>query len=495
MRALRSSRGSGRVLIFLPLSLPGVALLAGCKVGPNYKRPDVTVQSNWSRPTKTPASVVDDASPPAAWWATLHDPKLDSLVQRASYANLSLSIATSRIREARAQRSIAAGGLLPRVGASGGYTYNRGAGPLFPVNTGDYQFYTSGFDAVWEADIFGGIRRSVEAAQADLEAQEDARRGVLVSIVAEVARNYVELRTTQQRLIIANANIRTQSESLDVAKRLNAAGIVSDLDVTRARAELTQTQSEVPAFEIQEKAAIHQLGILLGEAPQALMAELRPIGPIPAPARRVPIGLPSELLRRRPDVRQVERQLAAAVARIGVAEADLYPKVTLTGDFGFGAQQPADVFNWSNRFVSVGPAVRWELFQGGRILANIEARKAIRQEMLDQYRLTILTALREVEDALTAFNRRQEQFNFLSQSVESSRASVRIASERYAGGTIDYLSLLDAQRAQLKAEDAMVVSQGEITLNLIALYKAIGGGWEAFERDEHPTTAASPLRR
>lgn len=252
MRALRSSRAPGRVLVFLPLSLSGVALFAGCTMGPNYKRPDVAVQSKWSRPVSTPASIVDDASPPPTWWAMLNDPKLDSLVQRAAHGNLTLSIAKSRIREARAQRSVAAGGLLPRVGASGDYTFNHGAGPLFPVDTGNYQFYTSGFDAVWEADLFGGIRRSVEAAQAELQAQEDARRGVLVSIVAEVARNYVELRTTQQRLMIANANIQTQSESLKVAKRLNAAGIVSDLDVTRARAELTQTQSEVPALDIQQ---------------------------------------------------------------------------------------------------------------------------------------------------------------------------------------------------------------------------------------------------
>ena len=305
-----------------------------------------------------------------------------------------------------------------------------------------------------------------------------------------MARNYVELRRTQQRLIIAKANIQTQSESLEVAERLNVAGIVSDLDVARARTELTQTQSQAPALEIQEKAAIHQLAILLGEEPQALIAELQEPVPIPTTPRRVPIGLPSELLRRRPDVRQVERQLAAATAQIGVAEADLYPKLTLTGDLGVAAEQPGNVFNWSNRYVTVGPAVRWELFQGGRILANIEAHQAIRQEILDQYRLTILTALREVEDALTAFNRRQEQFTFLRQSAESSRESLRIASERYAGGTIDYLSLLDAQRTALNAQDAMAVSQGEITLNLIALYKAIGGGWEAIEQEDRPTTAA-----
>jgi NodT family efflux transporter outer membrane factor (OMF) lipoprotein len=457
-------------------------------VGPNYTKPQIRVPTQWAQapatqPSSTQSSttqttLVDETSPPADWWVTLGDAKLDSLVRRAWQENLDVRVATSRILEARASRSIAAGGLFPSVVATGSYDFNRANGPLFPVKSADYNFYATGFDAVWEADLFGGVRRSVEAAQADLESQEDARRGVLVSVVAEVARNYVELRTAQQRVIISKANIQIQRESFDVASRLNAAGIVSDLDVSRARAELTQTESDIPALEIQEKAAIHQLGILLGQSPQSLMADLEAPGMIPAPAGPVPIGLPSELLRRRPDVRQVERQLAAATARIGVAEADLYPQLTLTGDFGVGGQQPGNLFNWSNRYVGVGPAVRWQLFEGGRIVANIDAHRAIRQELLDQYKLTILVALRETADALISFNRRQTQFDLLTQSVASNRDSVRIASARYSSGTIDYLTLLDTQRSLLKAQDAATVSQGDISLSLIALYKAIGGGWE-----------------
>jgi NodT family efflux transporter outer membrane factor (OMF) lipoprotein len=442
------------------------------------------VQHTWTHPPTTQASVVDEATPPSAWWTTLNDPKLNSLVQSACNGNLSVSIAKSRIAEARAERSVAVGGLFPSVGASGSYSYNRADGPLFPVETHDYQFYSSGFDAVWEADIFGGVRRSVEASQDELEAQQDAERGAVVSVAAEVARSYVELRTTQQRILIANANIQTQSDTLDLAKRLNTSGIVSDLDVTRAQAELTQTESLVPLLEIQEKGLIHQLGILLGESPEALSAQLEPAGPIPAAPRRVPIGLPSQLLRRRPDVREVERQLAAATAQIGVAEADLYPQVTLTGDFGVGAEDFGRMFNWSNRFVGVGPSVRWQLLEGGRILANIDAHKAIRQELIDQYKLTILIALRETADSLVALDNEQKQFNLLSQSVQSNEDSVRIASELYAGGTVGYLSLLDAQRSLLRTQDAMAQSQGEVTLSVIALYKAIGGGWEKVEREE-----------
>jgi len=479
------------IRIFAKL-ITAVALSAatvGCMVGPNYKKPDIGVHNAWTPPATTQTSVVDEATPPGDWWATLKDPELNSLVQRASGGNLNVRIAKSRIAEARAERSVAAGALLPSVGADGSYSFNHGTGPLFPAVTNDYQFYTTGFDAVWEADIFGGIRRSVEAAQADLEAEHDAERGAVVSLVAEVARNYVELRTTQQRTIIANANVRIQSETLDLAKRLNAAGIVDNLDITRAQAELDQTRSQLPVLDIQEKASIHQLGILLGESPEALEAELQTPGPIPSPPRRVRIGLPSQLLRRRPDVRQVERQLAAATAQIGVAEADLYPQVTLTGDFGVGAEDFGRMFTWSSRYIGAGPGVRWELFEGGRIIANIDAHKAIRQELLDQYKLTILTALRETADALVSFDRQQEQFNLLAQSLESTRESVRIARDHYANGTIDYLTLLDTERSLLAAQDAATVSQGDITLNLITLYKAIGGGWEQIEEEE----TASPI--
>lgn len=480
-----------RVRLRIGQILPGGLLLAGCTVGPNYKRPQVSASPSWAHSPATQASVIAEDAPPADWWSTLGDPQLNVLVREACRGNLSVSIAKSRIAEARAGLGIAASNLFPNVGGGGGYSFNRASGPLFPAVTHDYQFYAAGFDALWEADVFGGVRRSIEAAADDLQAQRDAERGAVVSVVAEVARSYVQLRTTQQRIQIANANIQTQSETLDLARRLNAAGIVSNLDTTRAQAELAQTQSEVPLLQIQEKAFIHELAILLGQPPEALTARLEAPGPIPAPPRRVPIGLPSDLLRRRPDVRQVEGQLAAATARIGVAEAYLYPQFTLTGEFGVGAEDFGRLFNWSSRYVGVGPSVRWELFEGGRILANIDAHKAIRQELLDQYKLTILLALRETADSLVSFDKRQEQFNRLSQSVQSAKESVRIARDQYANGTIGYLSLLDAQRSLLKAQDAMAESQGEVTLSMIALYKAIGGGWEQIEQQDNAHQVAA----
>jgi len=466
------------------------ACCSGCTVGPNYKRPEVPVQNRWAQMSSNLATTIDETSPPADWWVTLSDEKLSSLVWRAWRGDLDIRIAKSRIEESRAFRAIATSGLYPSLGASGSYDFYRANGPFFPVETGDYNFYLAGFDAVWEADIFGGIRRNIEAAQDDLEAQVEAKRGAMVSVFAEVARNYVELRAAQQRQIIVQANISTQAETLALAKRLKAAGIVSDLDITRAQTELTQTKSQLPVLKIEEKSAIHQIGVLLGEAPEALERELQQPGPVPSPRTRVPIGLPSELLQRRPDVREVERELAAATARIGVAEADLYPKVTLTGDLGVGSQQFGSLFNWSNRYVGIGPSIEWQLFEGGRIVANIDAHRAIRQELLDDYKLTILSALGETENALVSLNQRQEEYQLVEQSVESSRESVRIASDRYAGGTVDYLTLLDAQRSLLETEDTLVVSQGDIALSVIALYKAIGGGWEKMEQREKTVVAA-----
>ena len=284
--------------------------------------------------------------------------------------------------------------------------------------------------------------------------------------------------------------MKTERQTLDLAKRLYEAGLVGQLDVTRAQAEVATTESQLPILEIQAKSSIHQLGILLGESPSALLQQLSIRVNVPSPPRRVPIGLPSDLLKRRPDVRQVERQLASATAQIGVAEAELYPQFSLTGEVGLGAEPPdINLFNWGGRAISIGPTVRWELFQGGRILANVDAHKAVRQELLEQYKLTILTAIGEVEDSLVAFQRQQDQYDLLGQSVASNQASVRISTEQYSEGTVGFLTVLDAQRTLLETQDAQAVSRGNIDLSMISLYKAVGGGWEWGERTGAVETA------
>jgi outer membrane protein, multidrug efflux system len=466
-------------------------LLSACAVGPNYKKPNIAVQEGWQAAPASQPSVVINDPPPLAWWSTMKDPTLDWLVHEAWRGNLDIRIAKSRIREARAQRAVAGSSLFPDANVGSAYGYYRSEGPLFPLETGDYQFESAGFDAAWELDAFGGIRRGIEAAQDSLEAQVEAARGVLVTTVSEVARNYIELRTAQERTAIALQNVQTEKQTLELAQRLYIAGLVSQLDVTQAMAQLMTTEAELPVLKIQEQSAIHQLGILLGELPTDLLGELSHMGPVPPPPMRVPIGLPSDILRRRPDVAQVERQLASATAQIGVAEAELFPQFTLTGDFGLGVVPPADFMNWSNRYLAVGPAVRWEIFDGGRILANVDAHKAIRQELLDQYKLTILTAIGEVEDALVAFQRQQDEYDFLRQSVDSSQASLRISREQYAEGTVGFLSVLDSQRSLLVAQDSLAVTKGNIDLSMIALYKAVGGGWESFDQAAKSKTVAS----
>jgi NodT family efflux transporter outer membrane factor (OMF) lipoprotein len=474
---------------------------AGCTVGPNYHRPSVELQHQWVTPdaadsstastagvpTSRPSTVQPGADLPEQWWTTLSDTMLNGLIDRAVRSNLDLRAATARVREARAEWAGAKAGLFPTANVGGGYDFEHSNGPLFPVDTKDYNFYAAGFDATWELDVFGGTRREIEEAGDSLQAQAEARRAVLVSLLAEVCRDYVELRTAQQRSAIAADNLRIARDSLALAQRLRAAGVAGDLDVTRAQAEVTLTAANLPAFDIAIKQSIHALGVLLGESPDTLLAELSQAGPIPRPPQKVPVGLPSDLLRRRPDVRRAERELAAATASIGVAESDLYPKFTLTGDFGVGATDTSNLFNWSSRYVGVGPGARWLLFDAGRVLANVDSHRAVQAELLADYQQTILVAVRDVEDAVIAFQREQDRRDLYRQTVDANAESVRIANDQYANGVANFLTVLDAERSLFASQDALAVSDGAISLDLVALYKGLGGGWESVEK-EAPTT-------
>lgn len=469
--------------------------VAGCMVGPDYHRPPVKVQSRWAAtdvgalsavgmagvPTSRPSIVQPGGDLPERWWTTLGDATLDALVERAARSNLDLRSATARVREARARWAGARAGLFPTVHTAGSYDFYHNYGALFPVDTSDYNLLIAGFDATWEVDVFGGTRRAIEEAGDNLQAQAEARRDLLVSLLAEVCRDYVQLRTAQRRAAIASDNLQVQRQSLDLARRLRVAGVAGDLDVTRAQAEVTSTAATLPALDADAQRSIHALGVLLGESPDALLAQLSRPGPIPRPPARVTVGLPSGLLRRRPDVRRAERQLAAATASIGVAEANLYPQFTLTGDFGVAATDASQLFNWSSRYVGVGPSARWRLFDAGRVLADVDSRRAIREELLADYRQTILSAVRDVEDAVVAFDREQDRRDLYRQTVESNAESVRIANDQYASGVAGFLTVLDAERSLFASQDALAVSDGAISLDLVALYKGLGGGWGAVE--------------
>ncbi len=460
-------------------------LLPGCTVGPACHPPAVKVAAQWSSPL---AGGETGSSPSVAvWWKNFNDPELDSLIERGVKSNLDLKIATARVREARAQYGATSAGLWPSVGSSGSYERQLqskhqpilGALPL-PANIPfENNVYQAGFDASWEIDVFGGTRRAVEAARNDTAAAEYGRRATLVSLLGEVARYYVEARGFQQRLAIARQNIQAQQVIVALARSRFKNGLTSELDVQQAAALLATTEAQVPALETNFKEAAHRLGVLLGQPPGALLTELSREAPIPDAPPGVPVGLPSELLRRRPDIQQAERELAGATARIGMAVADLYPKFSLTGDVGLQSVSAGDWFSAGSRFWSVGPTVQWKIFDAGRIRANIKVQNAREEQALAHYEQTVLASFEDAENALTAYAKEQTRRQSLADAVQANRQALEMASQLYQSGLADFLRVLESQRSLYESQDALVQSERTVILNLIKLYKALGGGWES----------------
>jgi outer membrane protein, multidrug efflux system len=349
-----------------------LAAVPGCTVGPHYQRPDIAMPQQWVHADQPGLSAGVVAV--LQWWRTFKDPVLDALIERAVYTNLDVRMAAARVREAHALRGVAAADQFPTVTVSGAYARNRLSENVTttPPNIApDYNLFQSGFDAAWELDLFGHVRRTVEAASADLAATEDNRRDVLVTLLAEVARNYVEVRGFQRRLDIARDNIQTQQQTVALTTVRFAAGLSSELDVAQARANLATTESQVSVLTSSLTQTIHRLSVLLGQPPGALLGELARVQPIPLGPASVPIGLPSDVLRRRPDVRQAEQELAAATARIGVATADLFPRFALLGTLDLQSNDLGSLFSAGSLAWAVGPRVIWPLFDAGRIRANI----------------------------------------------------------------------------------------------------------------------------
>jgi len=466
------------------LELSAAVLLAGCAVGPDYQAPRPNVAKSFASLETGQASVATARSADLSrWWLSFKDPVLDALVDRALESSLDLKAAASRVREARALRGVAQGALLPEVDGSGSYNrvrYSQNA-PL-PSDGKPFNLYQAGFDASWEIDVFGGARRSVEAAQAEEEASVENLRDVRVTLLAEVARNYVELRGFQTQLAIARQNVEAQQKTFELTKARRDAGRATDFDVARAEAQVSTTASAIPVFESALRLSIHRLGVLLGREPGALSAELSTPRPIPAAPSEIPVGLPTELLRRRPDLRRSERELAASTARIGLATADLYPHFFLTGAYGLQSVGASDFATASSRMWSVGPQIQWALFQGGRIRANIEAHSARQERAAIQFEQSLLEALRDVEDALVLHAREQARRGKLAQAVAAEERAAQLADQRYAQGLVDFLNVLDAERQLYSAQDALVQSEREVATHSIALYKAVGGGWMVEER-------------
>lgn len=471
--------------LLLLLATFGLMFLPACSVGPDYHAPLPQMPAHWS---DTAGVTADDACATLPrWWTLFRDPLLDSLIERAIAANPDLKIAETRIREARAQRRVAVAGGLPALDAGGGYSSTRRSERVADnVHTQD--LFQAQFDAGWEVDVFGGVRRQVEAADATLAATVEDRRDVLVSLVGEVARSYLELRASQQRLAIARDNSRTQEQTVDLVRNKLQIGLGSELEVAQAETLLAQTTAQMPGLESSAIQAMHQLALLLGQQPLTLKEELAAPGPtLPVPPQ-VPAILPSELLRQRPDIRSAERQLAAATATVGAATAELFPRFSLSALLGVQSLSLGDLVSRSSRFWSVGPAVNWSLYDGGRTRAVIEIGEARRERAQLAYEKTVLTALGEAENAIVALDRERATRTALNEAVDASQRAVLIARGQYKAGITTFLNVLQGENALYQNQDKLAQSDQRLALATIALYKALGGGWQ----DEQPLPISTP---
>jgi len=461
-------------------SLPALVIglmFFGCAVGPNYTPVKPSAPDKWyaemagglNPSTPTPATL-------SRWWTIFNDAELSSLIDRAVKGNLDLKTASARVREARAQLGISRAGLFPFVNAIADAANIR---TNTSGSTGtETNLYSVGFDAGWELDIFGGVRRSVEAATAQVGASQENLNDVLVTLLAEVALNYVEVRTLQARLTEAEATIRTLQETYDLNRSLYKAGIIGELTLQESLRILENARAVIPSFETAINAAKNRLAVLIGERPGTLQPELAEKKPIPALPVSVAVGIPAETLRRRPDIRRAERNLAAQTARIGQATADLYPQFSLAGTIGLESIDSSDLLDWGSRFWYIGPSVSWNIFNAGAIRQNIEVQSARQEQTLIQYQATVLGAQEEVENALVAYAKEQLRLESLERATAAARRAELLARDRYQAGLVDFYNVLDAQRSLLVIQDNLAQSSGAVASNLVRIYKALGGGWE-----------------
>ena len=451
-----------------------IMALAGCAaVGPDYAKTAPKAPDTWS---SAPASNIVASTPDIAeWWRQLNDPLLDSLIQQGLANSPDIHAAQAKLKESRARRDLASGNRFPTLSASLSGSRSRGSRALGGGETSN--LFSAGFDASWEPDIFGGQSRALQASEADLEGVAASLQNVRVTLAAEIALNYVELRSAQTRLAIAQQNLATQTETLQITDWRAQAGLATSLDVEQARANREQTLASIPNLQIAMNEAENRLAILLGQFPGALHAELDKVAPLPTIPASVAVGIPADTLRQRPDVRVAERTLAAETARIGEQTAALYPGFSLSGNFGWKALSLGALGNVGTVASSLAASMAQTLFDAGRIRSRINIQTAVQEQALVNYEKTVLTALEEVENALTAYARNQERKAALYSAQEASRNAATLARQQYESGLVDFQKVLDTQRTLLSNEDSLASTEAEALSALITLYKALGGGW------------------
>ena len=495
----RAARRVHRTLALPALAVALAIALSGCAVGPDFVRPTAATPAHWSgfqAARKTvghprESSTTEASADLRRWWADFHDPLLSSLIERSMELNLDLRAAVLRMDEARAQRGVTAASFWPSLSGNASYVRSRisettatgsllssigtnGAGAGLPNPSNQYQLGTA---VSWELDLFGRVRRSVEVADASIEESAEDRHAVLVALQGDVAQSYIELRGAQLRKATTEKSIATTSELLELAQKRRAAGLTSDVDVVEAAAQLSATRALEPVFDFAITQAVNQLSRLLGREPEGLRAELDAVAPMPPLPFSVPIGLPADLARRRPDIRKAEASLHAATAEIGIAVASLFPRLTLTGSAGFQSETIGQLAQWASRFASFGPTLELPMFDLGR-WRTIKVEEVRAKQAALAYATTVLYSLHEVENARAAYGADQDRRAWLDSTVAQNHDAWLLAKQRYDGGVTSFIEVLDAERTMQQNQDSLAESRTAVGVDLVRLYRTLGGGWE-----------------
>lgn len=458
-------------------------LLVGCRVGPDYCGPPrAPVAPSWDNHGDETVRFVSPDLP--GWWTRFDDPVLDTLISEAISENLDLKVAAERIFEARALRCTVRSDLFPQIKQDGSYTYSKfatngaGIGGLVGAFSSASDQWSLGIGGSWEIDVFGRLHRLVEAADADIGVSVEDYRDTLIILLGDVATNYVEARSYQQRLQIAGDNLEIQQRTLEYTRTRWKAELGTELDVVQAQANAETTASEIPSLQAGYQQTLNRLSVLLAYPPGSVDEFLAEGAPIPKPPTEIAVGIPADLLRRRPDIRRAEHELAAQTARIGGAVGELYPKFSILGSFGLDARDFSKLLDANSIAASVGPSMQWNILNFGKFRCNVYVQESRQRQRCVQYQSVVLRAAEEVDNALVNYVRQKERHANLLQAVTANQRSVELSQKRYVGGDVSFQRVLDSQRSLLQSQDQLALNEARITVSLIQLYRALGGGWE-----------------
>jgi NodT family efflux transporter outer membrane factor (OMF) lipoprotein len=472
------NRGLGKGL----LAVAALAAVSGCQVGHDFQRPQASVIEWLEVHGEQAPSRINTTPINSRWWEVFQDTRLSSLIDRAVAANLDLRIAAARLEQSRAARAVVAGEETPSVAGNLGYQRKRNSAeglndPSGNAGRAAFNQWDGGIGASWELDLWGRVGREVEAADANVQVAENDQRAALLSLQAEVAHDYLQLRGLQHTLAVTRQNLDLARNSLDLTKVRLGDGVATHLDVAEAAAEVASLESRLPILEQRQAQLINALGLLLAQTPRALRAELEQPQALTAVPATVPVGLPSELAERRPDIRRAEARLHAATANVGVAEGDFYPRIMLSGNVGLQALQLSDFGSWGSRQFGIGPQLSLPIFEGGRLRGMLHLREAQEQEAALAYQQTVLRAWQEIDDSMSLYNASQLQQRKLEEAVQHNRVALEAVKRQYVEGVVDFVNVLTVQRTLLATEEQWVQSSTTRAQALVGLYRSLGGGW------------------